>query len=370
MKKILFVHSSAELYGSDRSLLNIVKYLDKKTIQIFVILPCHGPLEEQMQQVPNVYVEISQLAVLRRKNLSVRGSIEYINSFRKSYRYLKLFIQEKKIDAVYTNTSVIFPGAVAAKHTGIGSVWHVREIMKNRMENIVISKMISHYADVVIANSRETAKALKIPQNKIRVIYNAVEEKENAQIVPHDRLTVGMAGRINRWKGQKLFVDAAEQVHREFPEAVFKLAGCAYTGEEYLEKELREYIHSKGLQNVVTLCGQIEDMDSFYSSLDVFVLPSIHPEPFGLVIIEAMEYGLPVIATNHGGPTEIIQDGVDGYLVDHLSCEEMACRIMELLKDEKMRRDMGINAQQKKRNMFCVRNMAQCIEEVLYNVLE
>ena len=63
MKKILFVHSSAELYGSDRSLLNIVKYLDKKTIQIFVILPCHGPLEEQMQQVPNVYVEISQLAV-------------------------------------------------------------------------------------------------------------------------------------------------------------------------------------------------------------------------------------------------------------------------------------------------------------------
>ena len=83
-----------------------------------------------------------------------------------------------------------------------------------------------------------------------------------------------------------------------------------------------------------------------------------------------MEYGLPVIDTNHGGPTEIIQDGVDGYLVDHLSCEEMACRIMELLKDEKMRRDMGINAQQKKRNMFCVRNMAQCIEEVLYNVLE
>lgn len=369
MEKILFLHSSAEMYGSDRSLLNIVKYIDKQKFRVFVILPCHGPLLEQMQQIQGVYAEIFEFAVLRRKNLSVCGGIEYIYSFRKSCRYLKAFVKEKQIDIVYTNTSVIFPGAVVAKHIGTRNVWHVREIINSKVENTVISKVIQHYADVVIANSQETAKALKIPQDKIRVIYNAVEEKENSQIVSHEKLTIGMAGRINRWKGQKLYVDAAEQVHREFPETIFKIAGCAYTGEEYMEKELHEYISGKGLQNVVTLCGQVDDMDGFYNSLDVFVLPSIKPEPFGLVVIEAMEYGLPVIATNHGGPTEIIQDSVDGYLVDYVNCEEMAQRIIELLKDESLRRNMGIKAQQKKRNMFNVSNMVKCMESVFHDVL-
>lgn len=370
MKKILFLHSSAEMYGSDRSLLNIVKYIDKQKFQIFVILPCHGPLLEQMKQIPDVHVEVFEIAVLRRKNLSLRGSVEYINSFRTSSRYLKSFIRKNRIDIVYTNTSVIFPGAVAARHTGTRNVWHVREIINSKMENAVISKAIHHYADIVITNSQETARALRIPQEKIRVVYNAVEEKEDSEITVHEGPVIGMAGRINRWKGQKLLVDAAEQVHRIFPEAVFKFAGCAYTGEEYLEKELKEYISDKGLQNVVTLCGQIDDMDRFYSSLDVFVLPSIQPEPFGLVVIEAMEYGLPVIATNHGGPTEIIEDGVDGYLVDYTDSGEMAQRLIELLKDEKLRRYMGVNGKRKKRSMFAIENMVQCIDTVICDVLK
>lgn len=368
MKNVLFVHSSSELYGSDRSMLNIVKNIDKNAFRVFIILPCQGPLVDAMKQIPDVTVEIFEVAVLRRKNLSLKGGIEYFKQYTASMRYLKQYIQANKIDIVDTNTAVIFPGAIAAKRTGIKSVWHIREIINSNLENKVVSFIMQHNADLIVANSKATGKALKVSPDKIRVVYNAVEEKSNIIPKKHEKLTIGMAGRINRWKGQKLLVDAAELVHEKFPSAVFSIAGEAYKGEEYLKVDLQKYIIDKNLQDTVFLLGQVNDMSSFYSSLDVFVLPSTQPEPFGLVVIEAMEYGVPVVATRHGGPVEIISDGEDGYLVDFKSCTEMAERIVTLLSDENLRKTIGINGQQKKRNQFSVQTMVKHVEDIFNEV--
>ena len=78
MVNVLFIHSSSELYGSDRSLLNIVKYINKDKYKVHVILPCEGPLVEEMKKVKDVKVEIFEVAVLRRKNLSLKGGIAYL----------------------------------------------------------------------------------------------------------------------------------------------------------------------------------------------------------------------------------------------------------------------------------------------------
>ena len=368
MKNILFVHSSSELYGSDRSLLNIVKYMDKEKYGVHVILPCDGPLVEKMKEVPNVTVEIFEVAVLRRKNLSIKGGISYMKEFISSYNYIKKYIKKNNISIVDTNTAVVFPGAIAAKHCKIKSAWHIREIIKSNLENTVISIIMNRYADVVIANSKQTGMALKVNQNKVQVVYNAVEEHKDAYIKPHKRLIVGMAGRINRWKGQKLFTDVAEIVKKEFPEVLFHIAGEAYTGEEFLREDLEKYIAEKKLEETVVLLGQVNDMPEFYRNIDIFALPSIQPEPFGLVVIEAMEFGLPVVATNHGGPIEIIDEGTDGYLVDFEKPEEMAARIVELLKDEKKRELMGKMGQQKKREVFSVPAMVKSIENIFANL--
>lgn len=368
MKNILFVHSSSELYGSDRSLLYIVKNIDKTRYKIFVILPCTGSLLYEMKKVPDISVEIYNLAILRRKNLSIKGGIKYLREYYTSYRYIKKFIEKNSIDIVDTNTAVVFPGAIAAKKCKIKSVWHIREIIKNDFENKMVSFMMNRYADLIVANSRSTGKALTVDHQKIRVIYNAVEEKEDVTLISHKQLIVGMAGRINRWKGQKLLVDAAEIVHKVIPEVVFKIAGDVYKGEEQLREELIQYINNKRLGNVVLLLGQVNDMSGFYKGIDLFVLPSIQPEPFGLVVIEAMEYALPVIATNHGGPVEIISDGVDGYLVDYRNANQMAERIIELLLNEEKRRLMGIKGQEKKREHFSINAMVRGIENVFEEV--
>lgn len=369
MKNILFLHSSSELYGSDRSLLNIVKYINKEKFNIHVILPCDGPLVDEMKKVPGVTVVIYSVAVLRRKHLSPKGIFSYFSDYSKSVKFIKNYINENKIDLVDTNTAVVFPGAVAAKRTKIKSSWHIREIIKNKYENKFISMMMKRYADLIIANSKASGTALKVPESKIRVVYNAVEDKPIVE-GSHEGIVVGMAGRINRWKGQKLFVDAAKLVSEKHPDVKFVIAGEAYTGEEFLKEELKEYIREKSVEDKVSLLGQVNDMPGFYSNIDMFVLPSTQPEPFGLVVIEAMNYGLPVVATNHGGPVEIIDEGVDGFLVDWEDASQMAARIIELVENPEMRKTMGAKGQQKKREKYSVDAMVSNVEKVFEELLE
>lgn len=368
MVNVLFIHSSSELYGSDRSLLNIVKYINKDKYKVHVILPCEGPLVEEMKKVKDVKVEIFEVAVLRRKNLSLKGGIAYLKDYSRSCKFLKKYIRDNHIDLVDTNTAVVFPGAVAAKRCKIKSSWHIREIIKSNLENKVISFIMKHNADVIIANSKASGKALKVPESKIRVVYNAVEDRERVE-TEHNQITIGMAGRINRWKGQKLLVDAAEIVNKKYPDVVYNIAGDVYTGEEFIKEDLIAYIEQKGLTKSVKLLGQVNNMSEFYSGLDIFVLPSTQPEPFGLVVIEAMNFGLPVVATNHGGPVEIIDEGVDGYLVDWEDATEMADRITELIENPDKREQMGINGQKKKKEQFSVPAMVSNIERVFDEVL-
>lgn len=368
MKNVLFIHSSSELYGSDRSLLYIIKNLDKSKYNVYVILPYHGPLVNEMRGLDNVHIEIFKVAVLRRKNLSFIGAISYFRDFIFSVLYLKKCIRKYEIDIVDTNTAVVFPGAIAAKYCKVKNIWHIREIISNNVENKIISSIMNRYADLIVANSKETGKALRINSNKIRVIYNAVEEKPKTNVIPHEQLTVGMAGRINRWKGQKLFVDAAKIVHKKKPEVLFKIAGDVYEGEEHLKSELLEYIDRQNLTNTVLLLGQIDNMSEFYRGIDIFILPSIQPEPFGLVVIEAMEYGVPVIATNHGGPTEIIENNIDGFLVDYQKPDQMAECILKLIMNEKKRREIGINGHKKKRQKFSVNTMVTHIENIFEEI--
>lgn len=369
MQNILFIHSSAELYGSDRSLYNIIKYLDKSKYTLHVLLPSNGPLAVELKKFPSVKVIIHDIAILRRKNLSFTGFFSYISSLHKSIRFIRDYIKKNEIHIVETNTAVTFPGAIAAKRERIVSLWHIREIIANKYENFFVSFVMNRYSDVIIANSRSTGNALKVNQNKVRIVYNAIEKSEaDSEIIQRDSdsITIGMAGRINRWKGQKLFVDAAEQVLKKNSNVKFVIAGEAYTGELYLKEELIRYIKEKKLEKSIKLLGQVTDMSKFYRSIDIFVLPSIQPEPFGLVVIEAMKYSLPVIATNHGGPTEIISDGVDGFLVDYHEQSDMAKKMQMLIENEQLRRDIGKRARLKQIQQFSMSSVITALEAI-YN---
>lgn len=230
------------MYGSDIALLNILKKINKKKYNTFVILPYDGVLVSKLKEL-DINVFITNLAVIRRKNLNIKGLINYSFDFINSYRYLKEFIKNNSIDLFYTNTSTIFVGAIASRKCEIKNVWQVREIITKRSENYIISKIINRYADIVISNSKSTASSLNVDSNKIKIIYDTKGKKRvnlNKEVS-----VIGMAGCINRIKCQKLFVDSAEIIHRKYPDIIFKLAGSAYIGEEYMEEDIKKYIKEK-----------------------------------------------------------------------------------------------------------------------------
>ncbi|MED1471924.1 glycosyltransferase family 4 protein [Bacillus salipaludis] len=369
MKTILFLHSSSELYGSDRSLLNLIKNIDKKIFAVSVILPENGPLVNELKNINNVDVVIKNIATLRRKHLSIKGLIQYAINLIDSLFFLISIIVKKRINIVYTNTSVVFPGGIAAKLLGRKSIWHIREIIDNRFERKVVSKIVNLFSDTIIANSKATALAISQNSEKVKVVYNAIESSQSKGITQKfttkDSIVIGMAGRINRWKGQKLFVDMAEKVLKGNNTVQFVIAGDVYKGEDHILDDLREYIMNKDLQSKIKLLGQVDDMDSFYKNIDIFILPSIQPEPFGLVVLEAMERGIPVVATNHGGPVEIIENNVDGFLVDYIDASEMSKVVLKLVSDSVLRNSIGEKGKEKRNNVFTLENYVRNISNIM-----
>ena len=376
MNNIVFLHSSSELYGSDRSLLNLVKNLDKDKFNITVILPEDGPLVDKINRFDNVEVIINELVVLRRKNLSLSGMSQYFIMLIKSIKFINNLIKEKNIDIVYTNTSVIFAGGISAKLCKVKSIWHIREIIKSKYERFIVSRIVNTFSDYIIANSKATAEAISKNKDKVKVIYNAIDIEKDINLEYIDeaynevaatvvrsnkKIKVGMAGRINRWKGQKLFVDMAKLISQENDNVEFLIAGNVYKGEDYILDDLKEYILESGVKDKIGLLGQVDNMNSFYKNIDIFILPSIQPEPFGLVVIEAMNNKLPVVATNHGGPVEIIDNNIDGFLVDYKDAKEMAQVVNKLIKDKELRSYIAANAERKVKEKF---NVSRYVDEI------
>ena len=376
MNNIVFLHSSSELYGSDRSLLNLVKNLDKDKFNITVILPEDGPLVSKINRFDNVEVIINELAVLRRKNLSLSGMSQYFIMLIKSIKFINNLIKEKNIDIVYTNTSVIFAGGISAKLCKVKSIWHIREIIKSKYERFIVSRIVNTFSDYIIANSKATAEAISKNKDKVKVVYNAIDIEKNIDLEYNDgaykevaatvaggsdKIKVGMAGRINRWKGQKLFVDMAKLVSQENDNVEFLIAGDVYKGEDEILDDLKAYILESGVKDKIGLLGQVDNMISFYKNIDIFILPSIQPEPFGLVVIEAMNNKLPVVATNHGGPVEIIENNIDGFLVDYKNAKEMAQVVNKLIKDKELRSYITTNAEKKVKEQF---NVNRYVDEI------
>lgn len=375
---ILFLHSSSEFYGSDKSLYNLVVNLNNNENMInkvYVILPTRGILKTKIENASKNTITINchNVGVLRRKNFNLVGIIRYFIEYIESFIYLLYYIDKNNINVVYTNTSVVMPGGLAAKVLSVKNIWHIRETLdKNSFVNRVIIKYITFLSDSIIANSQSTLDNFLLkPFKNSHVVYNAVEPIKTVSpkfVFKNKDFVIGMAGRINSWKGQEIFIEAASKIKNKLNSQfniMFLIAGDAYSGDEYLVKNLNDKIRMLGMEDEIRLLGQVNEMDGFYNSIDIFVLPSTKPEPFGLVIIEAMSLGIPVVASNMGGPLEIIDDNIDGMLFESKSSDDLCDHIVKLILNKDIYNFIGKNAVEKQRNVFSIDNNYKSIYKII-----
>ena len=218
-----------------------------------------------------------------------------------------------------------------------------------------------------------------IPEDRIVIIHNPVrfkavrpeirERVRNQYGIEPGQLVFGIVGRIVRWKGHIEFLRAADIVFKSVPEAKGLIVGDFSDGDSTYQTLISCMVKESEYSDKIIMSGYVKDVEDLYSVMDVCVHASIDPEPFGLVITEAMAHGVPVIASDRGAPREIINDGVDGFLVDPVATEQLASAIISLLSDETLRKRVGDKGRERVQKDFQISTYGRAMEDVYMEVL-
>ena len=346
---ILLLHSSSDLYGASKIFLQTAQILKAQGHTCHVVVSSAGPLVDKLKQ-DNIPVTVINLGIIRRKYFTPLGILNRISKWQKANNLLNKYIQQNGIELVYANTTAVLLGAYLAHKNKIKHVWHVHEIIeKPKFLFLAIQWIMKRYTSTIICVSKAVqnhwSKNAQSLLSKMHVIYNGigtVEKSTEANFkteyqIPEEAIVIGMAGRVHYWKGQQYFLQIAEQLLKLSNESnqakplYFIITGDAFPGYEYLVDEMQDFIKKNNLGDRIFYTGFEDKMDKFYSSIDLLLLPSQLPDPLPTVVLEAMQYGIPVAATAQGGALEMIAENETGIFIPINNVQAAADKIFELI---------------------------------------
>jgi len=373
MMQVLHVSAMAERGGLEVVLLNILPCMDRSRFTPQVVLLEHGPL---VREVEETATQTHVIGVGRVRDI-LRGG--------KAIARIVRLIRREGIDLVHSyNAKAHIYGGLAAAIAGVPSLYHLQGVPKltNSRDGVVSLLSVTIPARATVACSSYVAEAFARvwhSRRQIRVIYNGVPSRVRAVgstpsvrqefRIPDGAPIILMATRLQRWKGVHVFLDAAAKVARSYAHVCFVVIGGAlFDLEKHYPLQLHQQVERLKLSEVVRFLGFRADVLRFYAAADIVVHSSIDSEPFGMVLLEAMACGKPVIASNAGGPREIVDSGVTGLLVPPGDAEHLAQAILALLRDPERRLRMGQAGAARVRELFSAERMVRQLE-TLYRAM-
>ena len=308
---VLVAHPSAELYGSDRVLLESVSGLVEAGRDVVVTVPEDGPLVPELRK-RGARVELCPTLVLRKSLLHPRGWLTLLRQTAVGLVRGARLIRRTRPSVVLVNTLTIPLWLVLARLFRTRSVCHVHEA--ERSARPVVRRLLATpvlLADVVVANSRFSIGVLEgsfasLGRNA-RLLANAVPgpaEPVAARESLDGSLRVVYVGRLSARKGVDVAVDAVALLRERGVDATLDLVGAVFPGYEWFEDSLRDGIRRHGLEDKVRLHGFVDPVWPMIVGGDVLVVPSRVDEPFGNTAVEGLLCARPVIASATSGLLE------------------------------------------------------------------
>lgn len=372
--RVLFVDNSFEFGGAILSLADLVGRLPEFGVEPVVVSAQPADALTRLfpnaafrsQRIPMSWVDpdpfvgtggaeaaarLSRpIRLLRGVYWTVRGEVRPALRFRELGR-------QHRVHLVHLNNSPRSQtaAAIAARLLGVPCVAHSRGV-----PGIATGTDRLRYAlpDLHIGISTAVTARLQIngvPASKVRTIHNPVNLdhftpgeppsalREEMGISPTRRV-IGLFGRIVPFKGVLEFLRAFAVVVRSVPSATALIVGDRSDGPAEYEMQVRALIGELGLGNHVVMPGFRQDVADLLRLCDVLALTSLGDEGFGRVLVEAMACGVPVVATNSGGPLDIVREGVDGHLRDPRDTAAFADALIALLGNDEERAQFGARA--------------------------
>lgn len=308
-RTVLVANPSADLYGSDRMVVETVTGLVERGWRTVVTVSQSGPLVSRMEEV-GAEVVVCPAPVVRKANLTPRGVVELTRDIRRGIPRMRALVRSVRPDVIYVSTVTVPFWLVVARWARVPVVVHVHEAESSipalaRWGLAAPSSLANH----VIYNSRtsrDVGRAAGLPRPSSTVIHNGVPGP--VEVVPPragaDVPRLLYVGRLSPRKGVDVAVRAVGLLKERGVAARLTLVGAVFPGYEWYEQELQDLVHSAGLDSDVTFAGFLEDVWEPMAAADIVLVPSRSEESFGNTVIEAAMAARPVVVSDHTGLRE------------------------------------------------------------------
>jgi len=226
-------------------------------------------------------------------------------------------------------------------------------------------KSILCSADIIIALSNQWKNDIeKIvdKKNVVRVVNNAVMLPEVEQGVKGEKLEILFMGRLEERKGVFDLIKAAEKIVQDSPNVHFIFAGDGDIN------KVKKIIQEKKLSKYISVPGWVSNGEEYYAKVDIYVLPSYN-EGLPMAILEAASHGLPIVSTPVGGIPEVIEDGVNGFLITPGDIGALEDRLLKLIDDGSLRKRMGNEARRIVEEKFDINLVSKEIDRLYQELL-
>ena len=304
-----------------------------------------------------------------------------VGNYVKTVASLRSWIRRKQLSAVLSwMPKAHLYVAFARPFLGVKAMWFQHGVPHagDRMDNLIT--MLPTDAILCCSEASMEGQGQVFPRRELHVCYPGVrlageavsrEEARRRLALEPDGYIIAMIARLERWKGAHIFVEAAAKLQAQYPGTRWFLVGGAHAHDARYAAELGERIKALGLGERLTLVGQrpAAEVRLWQRAADVIVQPTTGAEPFGMAIVEAMGLGRVVVASEIGGPCEIIEDGRSGVLVRPGDVDELAAAIAGLLQDPERRQSIEAEAASRS-GRFSIENFALRLEEIVSEVTQ
>lgn len=387
-KRVLFIITQSEMGGAQRFILEIVSRLSREKYELLVAVGSDGD-GEFLRQLDNIGIRHEIIKSLRRdiNPVSDIKSVFEIRKIIKDFKPNTLFLNSSKAGFI-GSLATIFPSKLRTSHYKLKTIYRIGGWSFNdpwpkwkKKLWLILEKISAPWKDTIVVNNKhdlEQAKILGIkPRREMILVHNGVDIYK-LEYLPREEARLKLFEKIARYSG-KIFqantiIGTITNLYptKDLPTLIatadyFKKNNSVVfiiIGEGAERSNLEKMIKERGLEHKIILIGQLPDAKRYLPAFDIFVLPSVK-EGFPWALIEAMAAKLPVIATRVGAVPEIIETGKNGFIVEPSKPESMVKRIKEILDNEHLAQELGIQAHQTILFKFPLEKMVREVESLL-----
>lgn len=364
MKVAIIMPLGEKRGGGEKRLWDLMREGQDREIEWLVIFQQDGSLVEDIRNL-GIEVRVVPSGRLRQPHVMIASILQMVS-----------IVKQEQVDVILSwMWKPYLYGFPVAALTGVTSLWSQLENPNGHwLKNLVTALP----TDGMFINSQRGKKILEkaYPNRPLSMVYpgvalnhfdpaklmNPAEIRQKLGL-PVQATIIGIVGRLQRWKGMHVLLDAMPGIIEQYPDAHCLIVGGKHKTELDYENYLRERVQVLGIKEQVIMVGHQQNIPEWMQSMDIIVHAS-NNEPFGIVVVEAMALGKPIIAANNGGPTEIITHGENGLLTPYGDVVSLQRSLLKYLSDRQFAHRLGMAAQKRAADFSTERYVEKFIQGI------